>query len=221
MFAFLRFFEHTILLKDVSDDIDLTSIYKEINKSIITQNRGNLITADKDFLSKNEKLLDIKLKLQTESESFLRNAYQLDDNFTGLNLTNSWVNISRKDQFHHAHEHPFSVVSGVLFLDDCLSNYNFNIITKPPDVPYFMNRSSCSVSLSQLIDQNNLYCQYSSLSRDDIRNNLKNYAIFFLSNVTHSVTPILEDEVRRTLSFNTFFKGITGNINDELSYINY
>jgi hypothetical protein len=113
------------------------------------------------------------------------------------------------------------VVSGVLFLDDCLSNYNFNIITKPPDVPYFMNRSSCSVSLSQLIDQNNLYCQYSSLSRDDIRNNLKNYAIFFLSNVTHSVTPILEDEVRRTLSFNTFFKGITGNINDELSYINY
>ena len=215
MFAFLRFFHHVILLKDLSNEIDLTSVYKEINKSSLVNTTGNLITADKNFLDNNEDLLSIKFKLQQEAESFLKNAYHLDNrDFTNLPLTNSWVNISRKGQYHHEHEHPFSVVSGVFFLDDCLSNFNFHVKCVPPSIPYFIARGSSTASLLTLIEQNNI-------SKDNIRNNLKNYAIFFLSNTIHYVTPILEDEVRRTLSFNTFFKGRTGNRYEELSYKDY
>ena len=40
-------------------------------------------------------------------------------------ITQSWLNLTKKDQFHHTHKHPNSILAGVFYLqtvdDDCIS----------------------------------------------------------------------------------------------------
>jgi len=212
MFYFLRHFQHIILLKDLSSIIDNKLLLDEFNNAEYTLNEGNLITCNKYLLDSTKELKAIKHTLQEEACNFLINAYKLEDHFEELLVTTSWGNLSKKGQNHHEHSHPFSVVSGVYFVDNSISNYNFTMHVQPPQIPYFQEQRICLASLPAVLRDNNV-------PMVKINNNLQGHALFFMSNVAHSVLPIEEDEVRRTLSFNTFFKGLTGDKDQELNSI--
>jgi hypothetical protein len=214
MFFFLNHFQHIILLKDLSTEIDVEILRKEFDNVDYIENAGNLITKNKYLLDRTDKLKKIKSTLQVEASNFLINAHNLKDKFKELLITTSWGNVSRKNEFHHEHTHPYSVVSGVFFIDNCISNYNFTLNIQPPEIPYHNHLTKCKCAIPALLATN-----YIPLEK--IKNNLQGYAVFFLSNVMHSVQPIERDDVRRTLSFNTFFKGKTGEEEDELNSIVY
>lgn len=212
MFYFLRHFQHIILLKDLSSIIDNKVLLDEFNVTEFTKNKGNLITLNKHLLERTDELKIIKNTLQDEAYNFLINAYKLEGMFEKLIVTNSWGNLAKKGQNHHEHAHPFSVVSGVYFVDNSISNYNFTMHVQPPLIPYFQEQRSCSAMLPGVLIENNI-------PLNTIKNNLQGHALFFMSNIVHSVLPVKEDEVRRTLSFNTFYKGLTGEKTDELARI--
>ena len=48
--------------------------------------------------------------------------------FEDLQITESWANKSVKGEEHHIHHHPFSVVSGVMFLNDTPDNLNLTFV---------------------------------------------------------------------------------------------
>jgi hypothetical protein len=73
------------------------------------------------------------------------------------------------------------------------------------EVPYFMQPPvTIKMSLKNILEVNDIY--------PIEHNNLKNHLILFLSNLPHLVTPNeIESPVpRRSISFNTFWKGAVG-----------
>ena len=118
-------------------------------------------------------------------------------------MTYSWGNITEPGHSHHDHVHPFSIVSGVIYLDDNPTNANLYVEAYMPDIPYFITKNKSYVALKQLLVDNNI--------DPNSVNNLKNHMVLFLSNSAHFVEQTAEDaSSRRSISFNTFWKGLTG-----------
>lgn len=197
-----------VLIKDMSSLVNFDIINEEYEKAEFVNNVGNLISADKKFLDK-PYLQGAKEFFTTECERYLTASFPIKEMFTGLKITDSWANKTLPNDGHHEHTHPFSVVSGVLFLDDNPDNLNFYIEGYTPDIPFFVTKSRSYVPLSVLLQDLNV-----NLSEC---NNLKNHLLMFLSNSYHFVKPISENsKERRTISFNTFWRGKTGFLNDTM-----
>jgi hypothetical protein len=98
---------------------------------------------------------------------------------------------------HPWHSHPFSVVSGIIFLDNHPENCELT----------FKNTTDSSVPPYSLLDFDH-YTSLKSLVRNNLtnENNLRHHLVLFYSNITHSVPPLtVLDKTRRTISFNTFW----------------
>jgi uncharacterized protein (TIGR02466 family) len=184
-----------VLVKDLSNDLDFNLINREFDKLEFKVNRQNDISTNLNFFDQEcfEKTRSILIK---ECENFLSNGYTVNE-FEHLRITNSWGNITKVGESHHKHIHPFSIISGVLFLDNNPNNYNLNLEFYMPQTPYFLNRNDIFSSLRDLIPTEN--------------NNLKNHVVLFLSNTQHYVDEVAKGEqTRRTIAFNTFWQGKTG-----------
>jgi Putative 2OG-Fe(II) oxygenase len=206
MDAFLNTAKKMILVKDMTDILDFDLLDKVFNAVDFRKNQLNEITIDLNLFD-NEILEPMKDILVKECEGFLVHGHnlQIGKDFESLRITNSWANLTKPGHAHHIHNHPFSVVSGVLFLDDNPSNLNLVLETYLPDIPYFSYKKSSWVSLGGLVGT---------------EDNLKNHLILFLSNTEHQVDPTSEtDQPRRTIAFNTFWKGTTGEESHGLSHI--
>ena len=209
-----------ILIKDISNVINFKAIDKEFNSLKFQNNQFNKISSNLNFFDKNT-FRTTKNLLGQECKSYLNQYYGIKDYYTDLSITNSWCNITESGQRHHEHLHSFSVVSGVLYLDDNPDNLNLNFLLKNrnAEVPYFMQPPvTIKMSLRNVLEVNDIY--------PIEHNNLKNHLILFLSNLPHLVTPNeLESSVpRRSISFNTFWKGSVGQYNhlyDGLNTIDY
>lgn len=184
----------TVLIKDLSNVIDFDLINKQIDNLEFGPNKSNQISKNKRIFNAPE-LLVVKSKLEQECESFLRYGHGLKD-FENLVMTNSWVNITDPGQMHHIHKHPFSVVSGVIYLDNNPENLNLKLHVDMPEIPYFLYTEDTYLTLKTLVGT---------------KNNLKNHVVLFLSNTAHGVEQTQNDSIpRRSISFNTFWKGTTG-----------
>jgi len=183
-----------VLIKDLSNLIDFDLINKTIDNLEFGPNKSNRISQNKRIFDMPE-LLGIKGVLEHESEGFLRHGHGLKD-FENLIMTTSWVNITDPGQMHHVHKHPFSIVSGVIYLDDNPENLNLQLHVDMPEIPYFLYTEDTYLTLKTLTGN---------------KNNLKNHLVLFLSNTGHGVEKTAPDSMpRRSISFNTFWKGTTG-----------
>lgn len=179
----------TILIKDLSDCVN----WKEIDtmiKSLDWVNGNNYkISKSKSVLE----CLDLQFNslLAKEAEEFVRNTFPLSFDFK-LKLSESWANKMDAGDTHPWHEHPFSVVSGVIFLDDLEENLNLQFKNNINDYipPYSLLNLDYFVSLRDFVDA---------------EQTLKHHLILFYSNISHSVTEVTAP--RTTLSFNTFWQG--------------
>jgi uncharacterized protein (TIGR02466 family) len=162
-------------------------------------NRGNSTSTDNNILKRVEvQELNEKLALLVnEAFSFIHNP--LHD--VGLYITQSWLNFTSKDQYHHVHTHPNSIYSAVLYLKaeegDSITFHNpfprnyYNV----PSVHYnHFNSTEWNLTIKE------------------------NLLIFFPSTLPHSVPTVGHDNLRVSLSFNTFFKGQLGAPTD-LNYL--
>lgn len=193
MNTFFNLATNLILIKDLSDTVDFDLLRSEFDKLEFTKNKYNDISVDQKLFNQ-EQFADIKQVLETEASNYLRNAYGAED-FDKIVISQSWANRTEESGSHQDHAHPFSIVSGVLYLDDNPDNLNFAMNTSFQEIPCYLYRK-----------QN--YATIKDLAGDE--NNLKNHLLLILSNVGHRVLPTTTTKVRRTIAFNTFWQGHTG-----------
>jgi uncharacterized protein (TIGR02466 family) len=113
-----------------------------------------------------------------------------------LRITQSWFNYSEQGQWHHKHAHPNSFVSGVFYLN-----------TNPDDRIYFYRSGWQQIKFPP--ENWNLY-NSESWWFEAIAGRL----ILFPSSLEHNVPTVQGDDMRISMSFNTFPVGVVG---DELS----
>ncbi len=203
--------QRLIYIKDMTGVLDFDAIHTEFDKLTYTQNIGNTISIDKLFFDK-PNLNSSKKILEKECEKYLNNTLNISDYYTNLRMTNSWGNITKAGGEHHDHIHPFSIVSGIVFLDNNKDNFNLYVEGYMPQVPYFMTNSKSYVNIRNLFNDFNIV--------GDEHKNLQNHLILFLSNSHHFVEKTNANSPdRRTISFNTFWTGSTGLHSDSLGSI--
>jgi hypothetical protein len=195
-----------VLIKDMSDIIDFKTINNEFDGLSFKDNIANKVSNemnlfDKDIFKETQRLI------LEDCKQYLNHTANLGHFYEDLVMTNSWGNITDPGHSHHEHVHPFSIVSGVLYLDDNPSNLNLYVESFMPEIPYFITKNKSFVSLKSLLTD--------IQSKPEEHNNLKNHMILFLSNSSHFVEPISTESLpRKSISFNTFWKGNVG-VKDE------
>ena len=161
-------------------------------------NEGNINTNDHYILNQKQ-FKNIKKFLDKHCKNYLDTIICPKDNIE-LYITQSWLNYTEKDKYHHKHEHPNSVVSGVLYFDSDIKN-------------------------DKIIFSHSKGYQQISPKIDNKKFNLWNSGTWFFpvetgdlymfpSSTTHQVDTKQGTNTRISLAFNTFYKGTIGSYNN-------
>ena len=157
-------------------------------------NTGNINTKDNYILNRKE-FKNIKKFLDKCCEDYL-NRIICPKNNIKLYITQSWLNYTEADQYHHKHEHPNSVVSGVFYFDSDIKNDK--ILFSHP-IPYKQIKPEIDKEKFNLWNSETWFFSVET-------GNL----FMFPSSTTHQVETKKGNNTRISLAFNTFYKGSVG-----------
>jgi uncharacterized protein (TIGR02466 family) len=161
-------------------------------KNKCNKNTGNINTKDNYILNRKE-FKNVKKFLDQCCKDYLEKIISPKNNIE-LYITQSWLNYTEKNQYHHKHEHPNSVVSGVLYFD----------CDKEKDQIKFTNPVGYQQIKPEIKDFNiwNSETWWFALETGQL--------VMFPSSTTHQVDTKKGTNTRVSLAFNTFYKGIIG-----------
>ena len=154
-------------------------------------NAGNSTSRDR-YLYKNKILNNFYSFCSESINKYFKEIYQHKHDVS-LRITQMWANYSEKNQYHHAHEHPNSLLSAVFYLQ-CTNGEDKIFFNKRE----FRQLEIYSENLNQFNSPNWFY---------PVEENL---LIIFPSHVNHSVEPVIFDKPRISISMNTFPVGKLG-----------
>ena len=163
-------------------------------KKHCSNNRGNINTKDNYILNRKE-FKNIKKFLDKHCKEYLDTVICPKNNIE-LYITQSWLNYTEANQYHHKHEHPNSVVSGVLYFDSDIKNDK--ILFSHP-IPYKQIYPQIDKEKFNLWNSNTWFFPVET-------GNL----FMFPSSTTHQVDTKKGNNTRVSLAFNTFYKGDLG-----------
>jgi len=153
---------------------------------------GN-ITSDDTYVLENKALKNLKEDLNERVLDYF-NEVVCTSNLVTPYITQSWINYTGINQFHHRHHHANSYVSGVFYID----------VKKGTDKLNFYRPATSSIRLE--VAKHNAFnvegLQYSVENGD---------VVLFPSFLEHGVAIKKEPNTRISLSFNVFLSGIIGN----------
>jgi len=163
-------------------------------KKHCTNNEGNVSTKDNYILNRKE-FKNIKKFLDKNCKDYLDTVICPKDNIE-LYITQSWLNYTEANQYHHKHEHPNSVVSGVLYFDSDIKNDKI-----------FFSHSKGYQQIRPETDKEkfnlwNSQTWFFPVETGDL--------FMFPSSTTHQVETKKGNNTRISLAFNTFYKGTIG-----------
>ena len=169
-------------------------------KKHCTKNDGNINTKD-NYILKRKEFKNIKKFLDEHCKNYLNTIICPKDNIE-IYITQSWLNYTEANQFHHRHEHPNSVVSGVLYFDSDIKN---------DKILFTHSKGYEQIKLKIDKEKWNLWNSGSwffPVETGDL--------FMFPSSTTHQVETKQGNNTRISLAFNTFYKGSIGS-NPELT----
>ena len=169
-------------------------------KKHCTNNQGNINTKDNYILNRKE-FKNIKKFLDKHCKEY-SNTVICPKNNIELYITQSWLNYTEANQYHHKHEHPNSVVSGVLYFDSDIKN---------DKILFSHSRGYQQISPETDKEKFNLWNSGTWFFPVETGN-----LFMFPSSTTHQVETKQGDNTRISLAFNTFYKGSVGS-NTELT----
>ena len=152
----------------------------------------NYTSPNKNVLAHDE-LKDLQTIIQQHLDNYFKAVYNTSNN-VALQITQSWLTLSRKGESHHSHTHPNSVVSGVLYVN----------VAGNDGINFYRNEENLWFELEP--SETNYYNSYKIHVATKIGD-----LVLFPSSVKHGVNKVTEDIKRVSLSFNTFFSGEMGN----------
>jgi uncharacterized protein (TIGR02466 family) len=167
------------------------------SKLDVYKNQGNT-TSNDNYILNNKIFKNLKEELDLRVQDYFDKIICATDDIKPY-ITQSWLNYTETNQYHHKHEHPNSLVSGVFYIncDDQFDKINF-----------FKYQYK---TIKPKIKEWNLWNSESwwfSVKTGDI--------ILFPSSLTHMVENKQGTNTRISLAFNIFIKGNLGN-NKELT----
>jgi uncharacterized protein (TIGR02466 family) len=156
-----------------------------------SQNESNSTTVNKK-LFKEPELKRLGTFCEQAAHDFFQQVYA-PKNLINLYITQSWANYTEKNQYHHKHQHPNSLISGVLYIssDDDTDRINF----------YKELKSQYHIPTENFNHWNSESWWFPVKS---------NTLLLFPSDLTHMVETKKTPGTRISISFNTFFKGQLG-----------
>lgn len=162
------------------------------NKKYITENEGNIATKNKYILD--EKIfINIKKEINLKIQDYFDKIFCTSNNIEPY-ITQSWINYTEKNQYHHKHQHSNSLVSGVFYI---------NCDSENDKILFFKDKYE---TLKLEVKEYNLWNSdtwWCGLKTGDL--------ILFPSHLNHMVETVKSDITRISLSFNVFIKGNLGN----------
>jgi uncharacterized protein (TIGR02466 family) len=160
-------------------------------KKDISKNTGNIVSND-NYILNNKSFKKIKEELLVHVNNYFNSIIVPINNIKPY-ITQSWLNYTDKGQFHHSHEHPNSIISGVLYINADKNNDQIKFYKKHfPEIKINAKEYNLFNSTSW-----NFKVETGDL-------------ILFPSGLTHNVDSKVGDNTRISLAFNTFIKGKIG-----------
>jgi uncharacterized protein (TIGR02466 family) len=162
------------------------------NKKDCYKNDGN-ITSNNNYILNEKSFANIKKELDLRVQDYFNKVISPANNITPY-ITQSWLNYTETNQYHHKHAHPNSLVSGVFYINcddkfDKIKFFNDNYKTIKPEIKDWNIWNSES--------------WWFSVKTGDV--------ILFPSSLTHMVENKEGTNTRISLAFNVFIKGTVGN----------
>ena len=167
------------------------------SKLDVYKNEGNT-TSNNNYILNEKFFFNIKKELNLKVQDYFDKVISPANKITPY-ITQSWLNYTETNQYHHKHTHPNSLVSGVFYIN----------CHKENDKIKFFNNNYKTI---QLETKNwNLYNSgtwWFTVKTGDV--------ILFPSSLSHMVETKQGDNTRISLAFNVFIKGTLGD-NKELT----
>ena len=160
-------------------------------KSYVYKNEGNT-TSNDNYILNNKPFKNLKEELDLKVQNYFDKII-CPYNITPY-ITQSWINYTEKNQFHHKHNHPNSFISGVFYI---------NCDEKFDTIKFFKKDYE---RIAPEVKEWNVWNSQSWLfpvKTGDV--------ILFPSSLDHKVETKETDNTRISLSFNVFIKGTVGN----------
>jgi uncharacterized protein (TIGR02466 family) len=158
-------------------------------------NDGNTSSEDK-YLLKHKKLLSLRQFIEKSLHEYFMATY-CPKNDTRLKITQSWLNWTKPNQYHHKHAHPNSLISGCYYVN----------AHKDSDKIFFYREGYQQIKFPPA--EWNAYNSESwwyPVGTGDL--------VLFPSSLTHMVQPVEGEDTRISLAFNTFPIGVIGDENE-------
>ena len=162
-------------------------------KKHCSNNRGNINTKDNYILNRKQ-FKNIKKFLDKCCKDYLDTIICPKNNIE-LYITQSWLNYTEANQYHHKHSHPNSVVSGVFYFDSDIEKDKI-LFTKGG---YQQIRPQTDKEKFNLWNSETWFFPVET-----------GQLIMFPSSTTHQVETKQGNNTRISLAFNTFYKGSVG-----------
>ena len=157
-----------------------------------TYNTEGKITSKDNYILNNKIFKDLKEDLDLRIKDYFDKVISSSNSITPY-ITQSWLNYTETNQYHHKHQHPNSFVSGVFYINSDEEN----------DKIKFFNDKYSNIK-PEVKDWNiwNSQTWWFSVKTGDV--------ILFPSSLTHMVETKQGDNTRISLAFNVFIKGTVG-----------
>ena len=155
------------------------------------KNDGNVTSLD-NYLMKHDAMSTIKRELTESLQMFLDNIIKPKDDVKPY-VTQSWLNYTAENQYHHKHAHPNSFLSGVMYVN----------ADPEKDKITFFTESYKQIKLNpKEFNWYNAESWYFTVKPGDI--------VVFPSSLTHMVEQKAGTNTRISLAFNSFLRGSIG-----------
>lgn len=164
-------------------------------KSDTYKNEGNT-TSNNNYILEEKEFSKLKLDLDLVIQDYFNRIVSPKNNIEPY-ITQSWLNYTNENEYHHMHAHPNSLISGVFYIN---SNDKFD------KIKFFKQQYEAIQLEAKEWNIWNSKSWWFPVKTGDI--------MLFPSSLTHMVENKQGDNTRISLAFNVFIKGTIGNNKD-------
>ncbi len=164
--------------------------FDEQSKTTI-KNEGNIRSLD-SYLMGHDPMATIKQEITSAIQMYLDEVIKPKDDVKPY-ITQAWLNYTSENQHHHKHAHPNSFLSGVMYIN----------ANPEKDKIIFFPESYKQIKLHpKEFSWHNAESWYFNVKPGDI--------VVFPSSLTHMVEQKVGTNIRTSLAFNSFLRGVIG-----------
>ena len=165
--------------------------FVEKSKINLNKNAGNS-TSNENYILNKKIFSNLKKELSEKVNNYFYNTLFISNKVSPY-ITQSWLNYTETNQYHHQHSHPNSILSGVLYINANKENDKIKFFKSETKTIKF------SVENYNIWNSENWWFPVET-----------GYLFLFPSSLSHMVESKQGTNTRISLSFNTFVKGNLG-----------